>query len=267
MRAQKEAFALLMRTISEMEGIAAIGKSGGAQLPENNESDIDIFVFCTRIPAVSIRKAAVEFLGQMIKKSDFGHKTEHWGLCDFIYLDGAEICLMYFTVEAMNRELDAILGGERLEKENNYFYPTGRAASFHSMHALYDPNGYIASAKERIAHYPDQLSKRLAEHLLGALMDMEDMERAVSRKDVLFYHFALDLALDHLLQWLFALNKCFFPSRKRSLQIIHGFVHKPIHCEERLLRVVALGGEAESLGQSHRMLMELIQDILRIRKC
>jgi len=262
MQTREEAFGLLVQAVSGMAGVVAIGKSGGGQLPENNESDIDVFVFCTGIPGIQSRKVAIGTLGGIVKSAGFGEREgRHWGLCDFICLDGAEICLMYFTVQGMNRELDSVLRGERLDKEDNYFYPTGRCASFESMHAFYDPNGYIASVKHRLTHYPDDLSKRLVKRHFDALMDMEDIERAVLRKDTLFYHFALDLALDHLLQLLFAMNGRFFPSRKRSVQYIRAFNIKPVDCEERLLHMVALGGEAESIEQSYGILRALRDDI------
>ncbi len=77
---------------------------------------------------------------------------------------------------------------------------------WNAMLVFYDPDGVLQSFKIRLKEYPKKLAAAIVDHHLEALGDVEDMARAVQRKDVLFYHFALDLALDHFLQALFALN-------------------------------------------------------------
>ncbi|MPM89465.1 hypothetical protein SDC9_136574 [bioreactor metagenome] len=93
------------------------------------------------------------------------------------------------------------------------------------------------------------------------LRDTEDLERADARKDVLFYHFALDLALDHFLLVLFALNRVYFPSRKRSLDDLSTFQQKPVRCEERLLHILHLGALAVTLGDSFHEWTVLVQEL------
>lgn len=78
---------------------------------------------------------------------------------------------------------------------------------------------------------------------------------------MLFFHFALDLALDHFLQALFALNEEYFPSQKRSETYLRGFEVKPAGCEQRLRQVVALGGEAETLETAYQIWSGLAQDL------
>jgi hypothetical protein len=78
---------------------------------------------------------------------------------------------------------------------------------------------------------------------------------------VFFFHFALDLALDHFLQALFALNREYFPSRKRSEMYLHGFSIKPSECEKRLRQVVALGADPKQLERSYEIWNRLIHDV------
>ena len=129
------------------------------------------------------------------------------------------------------------------------------------MRAFYDPHGVLKSFKQRLNEYPQELAWAVINHHLKALEDVEDLERAVGRKDVFFFHFAMDLALDHFLQTLFALNKEYFPSRKRSESSVQGFKLKPAQCEERLCQVVALGGSAETLGRSYKLWNGLVCDL------
>lgn len=102
--------------------------------------------------------------------------------------------------------------------------------------------------------------KLIAFHL-DQLRDVEDLERAVLRNDPLFFHFALDLALDHFLQALFAMNRRYFPSRKRSIELLETFVRKPADCGNRLLKIVELGGSRNSIPQAYSMWRALAQDL------
>ncbi len=214
----------LIGAIAAIPEVVSMGKSGGPDLPPAGEGDIDIFVFCDTVPDVAARRAAVCSLSV----SDAGiHMSsspdKHWGTCDRILLGDMEICLMYFTVAGMNDEIESILSGKRLDREDNCFYPTGRCASFLRMHILHEKRRFIAAVQNRLSVYPEPLAEGLISYHLEALADTEDLERAKNRKDTLFYHFALDLALDHFLQALSALNRCFFPSRKRTADLIGSF--------------------------------------------
>jgi hypothetical protein len=255
----------LIEAVAAMPEVLSIGKSGGAALPAAGESDIDIFVFCDIVPNIEKRHAAARSLGDCITDLRVSSSSgKHWGTCDFVFFDQAEVCLMYYTIDGMNAEIESILSGARPNKEDNYFYPTGRCASFLTMHILCDKQGYIAAMQERLRVYPQSLAAQLVRYHLDQLLDAEDLERAVSRKDVLFYHFALDLSLDHFLQALFALNRCYFPSRKRMLSFIETFAKKPARCAERILNVIALGANGETVLQSYEELASLLSELSAI---
>ncbi len=168
---------------------------------------------------------------------------------------------MYFTVAEARCELEAIQSGQYLGREDSEFYPIGRCALWKGMRELYDPDGILQSFKNRLAEYPRELALKGIDHHLKALQDVEDLQRAVQRKDVFFFHFALDLALDHFLMALFALNREYFPSRKRSGVFIHKFSVKPTDCGERLRQMVRLGGQADTLDQSYEILFGLVKDL------
>lgn len=258
-------FSSLIQAITQIDAVLALGKSGGASLPVSGESDIDIFVFCSRLPEVPQRQAAVATLVENITKADFGSSTgRFWGLCDFVSFHQAEVCVMYFTIEAMESEIASILKGERLEREDEYFYPTGRLATLLSLHAFHDPMGYLAKWKSLLSEYPPALSAQLVQRHIGQITDAEDFERAVSRRDVLFYHATLERAIDHFLQALFALNRHYFPSRKRTLAHIRSFSFTPTQCGDRLLKAVALGGEADTIPESYSVWTGLCHELAQL---
>lgn len=252
----------LIAAVAAMPEVLSIGKSGGAALPEAGESDVDIFVFCDVVPDAEKRREVAESLGDCITDLHVGTSpSKHWGTCDYVFFGQTEVCLMYYNIAGMDAEIESVLSGARLNKEDNYFYPTGRCASFLTMHILCDKQGYIAGMQKRLHAYPDSLATRLIRYHLDLLADFEDLERAVNRQDALFYHFSLDLSLDHFLQALYALNKCYFPSRKRTLSFIETFTQKPARCAERLLNVIALGARGETVLQSYEEFTSLCREL------
>jgi hypothetical protein len=249
--------------VTAHSSVRAIGLSGGDRpLPEPGAGDIDLFVYCTEIPAPEEREEVLRSLREDVAQVETGRLTDgHWGRGDRLLLAGVETWLLYFTVEETAAELEAILGGEYPERLDSYYYPIGRCATWKSMRLLYDPDGFLGSIQRRLETYPDGLATAVLAHHLDALEDLEDLERAAQRRDVFFFHFALDLALDHLLQALFALNREYFPSRKRSEQYLRNFQRKPHDCESRLREIVQLGGNASTVETSYRMWKDLALDL------
>ncbi len=255
-------FDTLLQTIKQLPTLRAIGKTGGKELPNDGYSDIDLFLFCEKIPALEVRAVHYSLFPRGVNVAEFGSSEHpHWGLVDSVLIGEQEVYLMYFTQSAFTASIDAILRGERTEREENYFYPTGRLASILGMHAFYDPEEYLAEIETRISVYPDALRTAILSRCLPKIDDEEDFMRAIRRKDVLFYHSTLDLALDHFLQALFALNRVYFPSRKRSLEFIREFAIKPENCETKLERVVALGASADTLMASYETWQSLCREL------
>ena len=171
---------------------------------------------------------------------------------------------MYFTVNETLNDVESILNGDFPDKLDNYYYPIGRCAMLKNINALYDKNSFLYSLKEKLSEYPDKLAKILVQYHLDELEDIEDLERAVIRKDVLFYHFAMDIAIDHFLQALFAINKIYFPSRKRTLDFVKNFDIKPESCEEQLLDVVRLGACSESIKESYELWSKMVSELKKL---
>ena len=253
MKTLKSSFQALVDALSRLGCVRAIGKTGGLDLPKDGFGDIDLFVLCERLPARAEREALYLSIADTCSVEEYG-ETEHphWGLVDSLLLDGTETYPMFFSKDAFSESIHSILRGERTEREANYFYPTGRCASILGMFFCYDPDGIFEQLKQLCAIYPDLLRNALMGAHMSKINDEEDFQRAIRRGDVLFFHSTLDLALDHFLQVLFALNRVYFPSRKRSLEKIRAFQRKPKNCENRLLQIIELGARANSLAYAYR---------------
>jgi hypothetical protein len=255
----------LVNALAGHNSIRAIGMSGGERpLPEPGEGDIDLFVYCAGIPSIKERRDILLPLHELEQVEVGKLPGGHWGQGDCLWISGIETWLLFFTIAEAQAELEAVLCGKYLGRLDSYYYPIGRCAMWKSMRIFYESDGFLQSLKVHLAEYPARLAQAVIQHHLDALEDVEDLERAVQRKDVFFFHFALDLALDHFFQALFAMNREFFPSRKRSEIYLHGFKLKPSECEQRLRQVIALGGNAETLGQSYEIWKSLMHDIKHI---
>jgi hypothetical protein len=256
----------LVGAIKNASWVRAVGLSAGERpFPEPGQGDIDLFVYCSEIPDRSRRVEIISRLCERLDPVAAGSADGgHWGQADCCTIAGVETWILYFTAAEARAELNDILDGKYLWRVDNYYYPLGRCAMWKTIRVLYDPDGFLQAFKNRLKEYPAELAKAVINYHRAGLEDVEDLERAVTRKDVFFYHFALDLALDHFLQILFALNETYFPSRKRSEQYIQGFAIKPDDCEQRLQRVILRGGAANTLGESYAVWQDLVQDLKQL---
>lgn len=253
----------LIEKLCELDEVSAIGISGKApQTWTPEEGDIDIFIYCDPIPKEERRQIITKELADVIQNTRIGiFEGGHWGKGDFATLDGIETWMMYFTIEETLQNIEDILSGKYPDKLDNEYYPIARCAMFRDLRIQHDKNGFLTGLKNRLATYPDKLARTMIRYHLKALEDTEDLMRAVQRKDVLFYHFAMEIALDHFLQALFAINRVYFPSRKRSIEWIRRFPLKPQDCEMRLLKVIKLGGDPDSIEESYRIFAKLVVDL------
>jgi hypothetical protein len=252
----------IVTSVAAMEAVDAIGRSGDALfVPKPGEGDIDLFVYCGAVPSDAARMAAYEACGVEFERCDpRACDSDAWGTGDLLIIDGVETMFMYFTTAKTEAFLDEVLAGRRLDSVGG-FYPSGRCAMLLGIHPLYDETVFLASAKSRLRVMPNELAGSMAAFHLERAYDAEDFSRAVLREDVLFYHQVLECAVDHFLQALFALNKTWFPSRKRTGQYIDGFAIKPENCFERLCEAIRLGAEAISIGASAECWRGLLDEL------
>lgn len=253
----------LVTALAVEPGVRAIGLSGGDRpLPEPGCGDLDLFVYARRLPHDERRLAALRSLDGLADQIELARLAGGpWGIADHFMLLGVDTWVMGFSLAEARAELEAILSGNLPDRQEDGYYPIGRCATWKSMRVLYDPDGFLTELQSRLEVYPEALARRLIECHLEAGMDLEDLERAVRRKDLLFYHFALDLALDHFLQALFALNLEYFPGRKRSQEYLEQFRLKPADCVARVWEVVRLGGNADTLAESYKQWQCLVCDL------
>lgn len=252
----------LVRIISGIGGVCAIGQTGNVnEVPKPGESDIDLFVLCDSVPSYEARKEVYESneISKNCKLSVF--EGGHWGTGDLFDVDGVEVEFMYFTVDETWSYLNSVLMGNHLSCENG-FYPVGRLATLRNINVLFDDKNVLEAIKAKLATYPEELMQHMINYHSARMIDEEDLGRVLLRKDILFYHYVLEDALDHFLQVLYALNRTYFPSRKRSEQYIASFQIKPTDCYQRLRKVIRLAADEDTIEESVSEWFRLAEELM-----
>jgi hypothetical protein len=257
----------LLDEVSSIEEIRAIGQTSDINIvPKAGESDIDIFILCDKVPCYEDRKAAYDKNSTLIEECIMNVcEGGDWGTGDIFIIDGVETMLMYFSTDETLRYVNDILEGEHLDSIKG-FYPVGRCATLKNLYVIYDELELLGSLKEKLSVYPDGLKEKMVRFHLSRTKDEEGFGRALLRKDVLFYHQILEVSIDHYLQALYAVNKTYFPSRKRTKQYIDSFEIKPENCYERLLDVITFGSSPKSIEKSYSEWCSLVSDLKHICK-
>lgn len=232
------------------ESMSAARTDDAKEEPRAGESDVDIFVFCSEIPPIDTREAvyrkAAE-LGVIVKQMCVCENCV-WGTGDMLEIDGVDVMPMYFTKRETDSFASEIAAGKRVYNEGG-FYPVGRLMSFIQMTPLCG-DGYAGSLKAKWQTYSEKLRRAMISEHMGRLWQDEDFTRASQRRDPVYLHQVLESALDSALLVLYAVNRTYFPSRKRTEKFINGFEIKPENFYARLLRVLSLAAFPESVPEA-----------------
>lgn len=255
----------LVEAISKCDEIVGIGQTGDINAPLiAGKSDIDLFILCQKVPSADRRLSLYESFDGLYDKLDIEVCSGGvWGYGDIIYINGIDIMPMYFYVADMQDYIDEVLAGKHLEKEGN-FYPIGRLASIETINILWEKNDAWTNIVNKVRTYPQELFDKWYSSEAWKMIDEEDLGRAKLRHEVLFYHQVVEEFLDHFLQALYAKNRRYFPSRKRTESAIASFELKPKDCYERLLQIVSLGSHEKTIDDSVEELRKLCEELMEL---
>lgn len=241
----------LVTVLSSCDRIKGIGQTGSLDIQlVPGKSDIDLFVLCSEVPPKEERM--LWYQGIQSEKFDLQMEVcngGQWGYGDILVVDGIDVMPMYFTIKEMHDYLKEVLECKHLEKEGR-FYPVGRVASIATIHILNEKENAWTNLKDMVNRKPNTFFQQWYENEIWQVLDEEDLGRSELRKEVLFFHQVLENSIDHLLQALYAINKCYFPSRKRTISALDEFQYKPVDCFERLIQIVQNGSREETMDQA-----------------
>ena len=228
-----------------MPAICAIGKTGGAALPKDGFSDIDLFVFCKQIPSQRERRTCACLVPD--HNCCISERMNiRMGARGFAARSAAgSLSHVFHREHVLPKSISSILRGERTQREENYFYPTGRCASILGMHAFYDPDGFLAGLRRNVRFIRRTVrcdcsqricrrstTKRIFSGRSGARMCCSSTRRSTSR-------------------WIISCRRSSHSTASTSPAVSvrwsssMTFAIKPEHCEATLQRVIERGSRRE----------------------
>lgn len=108
---------------------------------------------------------------------------------------------------------------------------------------LYDPEGYLAALKRRVATYPPKLKQKiLADSLWSAEFTLLHAQNFAAQADIYNTVGCLTRAASNLTQALFALNERYFLRDKKVMETVAGFALLPSGYVEEVNRLLASPG-------------------------
>lgn len=255
----------LVNCLSRQSCVKGILQTGDVNAPlVPGQSDIDLFVLCDSVPDADARKAFYRALGEAGEQAQMNVSNGGvWGYGDIFLVDGIDIMPMYFETREMAGYIEEVLSGAHLNREGR-FYPVGRLASVDTGTILYEESGEWTDLQSRTREYPAEFFRRYFAVQAGQILDEEDLGRVLLRKEVLFYHQVLEEAVDHLLQALYAANRRYFPSRKRTEQDVASFDRVPKDFCVRLRGILTDSVREEGIERSVHDLKRLAAEVMRL---
>ena len=255
----------LTRLLSGIPEIVGIGQTGDIHAPlVPGKSDIDLFVICRLVPDSSERSRLYAQLEPWTDSLEMEvSRGGIWGHGDVFLSGGIDVMPMYFTEAEMRLYLEEVLSGRHPGKEGR-FYPVGRLASIESLNVLWERDGAWTNMIRRVKEHPEAFFRMWYRNEAACILDEEDLGRAELRCEVLFFHQVVEEFMDHFLQALYALNRRYFPSRKRTEEAIAQFSLKPENCCMRMKRILTLAACADTVPKAVTEIRKLGTELLEI---
>jgi len=215
------------------------------------DSDIDLLVVVDALPTAARRADwLTRITGRAVEPSSLAATTEKkW---DEFHTPGPKLYpdqwrggvgggLFYFTQGQVNRDMERVaelltgfIGRDELERPSHIEEYLADLA--HGI-VLHDPNGFLADCQRRLAEYPESARTRLINYHWRRveIAINEDLQRALSRDDLVHaYDWRIEGAR-HLIRMLFAMNRRYFRKAKSLHRLFPRFDVCPSRTWDRLV--------------------------------
>ncbi len=204
----------LWRAFSKMEEVVAVAL-GGSRAGGNSDpqSDYDLYIYCSRVPAESTRRQVLE---KFCSRTEISN--QFWELEDDCTLkDGTDIDILYRNLEQFTDEVASV--AERYNARNGY-----TTCLWHNLlnsRILYDRDGKFAALQKRFTiPYPEELKRNIISRnmrlLTGNLPSYDgQIKKALRRGDNVSVNHRTAAFLESYFDIIFAVNGLTHPGEKR----------------------------------------------------
>lgn len=203
------------KQFDEVEAIVLGGSS--AVKSDDNKSDFDLYIYCTKEPDINKRKEIAEKYS--INPEIDNHYFETG---DVYYLKntGKPIDIMYRSLESIENNIKWVW-----KKYNSSLgYTTCFVDNVNKSKILYDKNGWFKNLQDITrTPYPEKLAQNIIKKNFNYLKDVmfsyyEQIESAIERKDWISVNHRTSAFIASYFDIIFAKNKILHPGEKRLVE-------------------------------------------------
>lgn len=228
--------------LTEIKDVKAVGIYGSFAkgYADKFTNDVDLVVFCERIPEKEKRDDKLKELDAKILRNDV-----------FLY-EEVEITIFYKTIEDANRWIKSFRNWEGFGNDIAVF--------IENMIPVSDAGGIIGKLKKD-STYTDKLRKKIFEQRFYALSRAKFLlENPLKRNNAIFISQKLNESFAAYCNLLYSLNKKYFSDTKWINRDLENFRLKPKNCFERLEEFSLLGCGKRGIRRKMEILKSLAEE-------
>jgi hypothetical protein len=251
----------IVADLSEVDGMVAVVLGGswasGRQRPD---SDVDLGLYYRADHPLDVE--GVRTIAQRYNDipepvvTDLGIWGQWVNGGSWLTIKGQRLDFIYRDLDFMTSTIDDVLAATGRSRSDFWqsapygFHPQIYCAEARCMYPLWDPEGIVATLREKVAVYPDIVKRRaVSGWLWGAQFTAANAKYAPERGEAYLVAGYLTRAATEMIQALYALNETFFTNDKHVYRDIAEFKLAP---RDFMARVDALMGGDNSPGDLRR---------------
>ena len=211
--------------------VAAMATGSAAEGVADDLSDVDMTIYYDTLPDDAALSVSRERVGGGPRRWSVDERPH--GFVEGFPLHGIEIQIGHTTVEAWERDIESVLGGEDVPT------PLHKAMSGTLICVSLHGAEHMERWQARIRAFPPSLGRAMVEHYLTffALWGVADM---IERRDALVWRYETCVqAAQNVLGVLAGLNRTYYTTFqfKRMREMIDGLTIAPADCAARIERL------------------------------
>ena len=233
----------------DIKGISFFGSLGSEHI--DKYSDVDIVVFCDKIPDAGKRKKILDkFTKEMMVNRDRWTQFK---------IDGKEIVIHFKKISEIERAL-------RLFSKKISWFEKDIDTLVYNTRIVYDPKILLRKWKYEVRRYPEWLKKEKLEQIRFAGSVFEEVFKCLARNNRIWLDFSINYKIDYnIMQVLYALNERYFSASKWFYTDAKKFKVLPKDCLKRINHIYSLNNGSQ-LVEKMRLINDLIFDTFEICK-
>ncbi len=193
----------------------------GGSVPNGSaeqDSDIDLYIFCDPVIPLTFREAIVKNMNVQ----DAELNLQFWDTGDAWHdpETGIEVDIMYWNPEWIESQIDQVL----LHHQASLGYTTCFWATIHNSQTLHDPTGWLAHLQQKSAcAYPEALRSNIIRKNHAVLRKVipaysHQIQKALDRNDLVSLNHRIAGLLASYFDIIFAYNRQLHPGEKRLIK-------------------------------------------------